>query len=173
MTTPTTAGGAVLPVAGYRLNSGHGNHLRETLDDATKAFLWAGKPAWRELTYRDAAQAEIDALRAENERLTRERDEAVTFKDEFASGWLNCRNREVALEREIATLKAAQDDQARDAGRPTTDKQIEAEFWRQEFPCVDTSHRATVLSLWTQRGFFIKGWKAAIAAPRKRHEHRP
>lgn len=73
--TPAATGDG-LAVVGYRINTGHGNHLTESMSADQAEFMWAGKPAWRALTYRDDAQAIIDRKSDAIQRLWRERDEA-------------------------------------------------------------------------------------------------
>lgn len=127
-------------------------HLRQEAQDF-EALVAEGGSSCPDVALGMAAQRRawadaIDQLRAELERksdaiqkLWKERDEALA---------------------ELAALKAA----PVVGVEAMSDKQIEAEFWRQEFPAVDTSHRQTVLALWIQRGFFIKGYKAAREALR-------
>lgn len=75
MTTATKAGGAVLPVVAWQHSENGGSFVSDYAKTMNSAQEW---PMYYSiaLTPHAPAQATIDELRAEVERLTRERDEA-------------------------------------------------------------------------------------------------
>src|SRR4051794_30577556 len=103
--TPTPGAAAKLPVVAYRYGT---------------ALLWAddapvGEPDCEALTPHAPAQAQLDALREEVARLTKERDAAIEDAKEIRARWNDAENEFAALKAQptdVDALMALADDYA-------------------------------------------------------------